>query len=157
MAGSRFLLLFGMIGVILTAFVYSPAGSLAGSLPSSDIKALSEFISGLPSDAFAPKPEKKRKIFINNLSRLDRLIEKGRVKGAINRTDQLLRKVDAFLGGKGKNDWVVDPTHQLEIFSSLSRIRDRIGELAGSGMPANIPFPSVEPFTIAAATMVLDT
>lgn len=79
------------------------------------------FIENMPDSAWNNKNNKRA--FLNKIDAVESQLREGAYLGALNKiNNDIIGKMDGFLGGNPKNDWLIDEAVQIElrnIFSNL--------------------------------------
>jgi hypothetical protein len=84
---------------------------------------MNEYIQSLPDEAFRKNADKKRNALEMMISALHDMVDEGDFNGAIqDMQNNMLSKVDGFMGGNPKDDWIIDPVAQEELAQKLNDI-----------------------------------
>jgi PKD repeat protein len=77
---------------------------------------ISDYIQGLPDEAFEKNPTQRKKALENMFSAIDRMLDNGAYRGAIEDLRHNIReKADGRIDGEANNDWIVDEDAQYHI------------------------------------------
>ncbi|KPK78724.1 MAG: hypothetical protein AMJ89_00535, partial [candidate division Zixibacteria bacterium SM23_73] len=81
-----------------------------------EAEAIKEAISDLPDEAFSKPADNRRKNLMKWLDEVIEQIQKKNFQKAIQRLENILKKMDGYFGGNLKNDWITDQAAQEEIY-----------------------------------------
>ncbi len=84
---------------------------------------MNEYIQSLPDEAFGKNADKKKNALEMMINALHDMVDEGDFNGAIqDMQSNMLSKVDGFMGGNPKDDWIIDPVAQEELAQKLNDI-----------------------------------
>jgi PKD repeat protein len=90
-------------------------------------QAIDEIIQNLSNDAFKNNARQRKNALSQKLSKVGHLITDGNYAEAINKLQHDIRsKMDGFIDGKSKNDWIIDDVAQQALTAKIDLLIDYI-------------------------------
>jgi beta propeller repeat protein len=80
---------------------------------------INAYIVALPAEAFTKNPDKHKIAFSNKINQAIISIDSGNITDAINLLNAMRAQADGSLGGNPKNDVIIDPETQHEIYAMI--------------------------------------
>jgi len=80
-------------------------------------------VQNLPEDVFKNRPDQRKNAFHNKLLEVQELINAGEYQEALNKLIHDIRaKTDGSVDGKSNDDWITDPTMQMELCALINEL-----------------------------------
>ncbi|RKZ27988.1 hypothetical protein DRQ36_11060, partial [bacterium] len=79
-------------------------------------------IENVPDAAFTGNPTTRRNNLLDYVDQARNRYESGNTNGALNKLDDVLKRVDGGFEGNPDNDWIVDPDEAAGVYARLLRV-----------------------------------
>jgi len=112
------------------------SGSVNNLPPSVAIAEIKSTVLELPDSAFQGPANNRRKTFLKKLDVILKKIQQGKFQAAVDKLrDDILPKIDGFSGGDPSDDWIVEQTAQIDLFTQVNNLIDALEKLLSQGLP----------------------
>jgi len=112
-----------------------------------DVNALRGAIDNLPDSVFKNNAEQRKKTLNNKLDSFINEILEGNYNSALDKLENdILAKMDGFIGGNPNNDWIIDEETQIQLNELIDNIENSDYDFDGLTIWNEVKIYGTDPF-----------